>query len=240
MYHGMLAELARWPVKSLRGERLSAARVDGRGLGGDRTHALVDQRPNRAGALLTVRQAPRMLSWSATYAEAPDDALDPADPPLASLRGPDGSVWRWDDHGLAAVLGADLGLPLALRRDPAGQQDLERSVLVTFEASRRAAERSLGRPLALRRFRTKLHLELDAPPYAEERFQGRRLTVGEVELELLHPCGRCAIPTWDPDRQQRWPELLTWLQQEHGGLFGINARVLGAGRIAVGDPVSVR
>ena len=239
-YQGRLTGLARWPVKSLRGEPVAAARLDGRGLGGDRTHALIDQRPLRAGNLLTVRQAPRMLAWTASYPDAPDDDLDPASPPLAVVRSPDGGSWRWDDPGLVAALRADLGVDLALRRDLAGQQDLERSVLVTFEASRRSAEASLGRPLEIRRFRTNLHLELDAPAFAEEGLEGRRLRVGEVELELLHPCERCAIPTWDPDRHQRWPELLTWLHQEHQGLFGINARALAPGRVAVGDPVTVR
>jgi uncharacterized protein YcbX len=35
---GTLGGLARWPVKTMAGERLRAARLDGRGLGGDRTH----------------------------------------------------------------------------------------------------------------------------------------------------------------------------------------------------------
>jgi uncharacterized protein YcbX len=33
---GVLVDLARWPVKSLGGEPLAAARLDWRGLGGDR------------------------------------------------------------------------------------------------------------------------------------------------------------------------------------------------------------
>jgi MOSC domain-containing protein len=124
-------------------------------------------------------------------------------------------------------------------RDPGGQQDLEGSVLVTTEATRLAVEAALGRPVELRRFRTNLHLDLDAPPFAEERFQGGRLRVGRVTLELLNPCGRCVIPTRDPDGPGRWPELLRWLHRERGGLFGVNARVLTGGRVAVGEPVRV-
>jgi uncharacterized protein len=236
---GVLVDLARWPVKSLGGEALDAARLDRRGLGGDRAHALLDLREGREGRWLTARQAPRLLAWSAAYPDAPDDQLDPADPPPPHLRAPDGTVWGWDDPGLGRALAADLGMAARPHRDLAGQQDLQASVLVTTEASRRAVAAALGRPVELRRFRTNLHLELDAPAFAEERWEGGRLRVGEVTLELLHPCARCAIPTRDPDDLSRWPELLRWLHRRRGALFGVNARVLAAGRVRVGDPVTV-
>ena len=239
MAGGRLAGLARWPVKSLGGEALAAARLDWRGLGGDRAYALLDRREGRDGRWLTVRQAPGMLAWSAAYPDAPDDRLDPADPPPPTLRGPDGRVWGWDDPGLERALADDLGLAVRRHRDLGGQQDLRASVLVTTEASRRAVADALGRPVELRRFRTNLHLELDAPPFAEQRWEGGRLQVGEVTLDLLNPCARCVIPTRDPDDLSRWPELLRWLHRRNGGLFGVNARVVTAGRVRAGDPVAV-
>ena len=124
-------------------------------------------------------------------------------------------------------------------RDLGGQQDLQASVLVTTEASRLAVAEALGRPLELRRFRPNLHLELDAPAFAEEGWEGGRLQVGEVTLALLHPCVRCVIPTRDPDDLSRWPELLRWLHRRRGALFGVNARVVAGGRVRVGDRVSV-
>jgi uncharacterized protein YcbX len=82
--------------------------------------------------------------------------------------------------------------------------------------------------------------DLDAPAFAEERWQGGRLQVGEVTLHLLHPCARCVIPTRDPDGDgSRWPALLRHLHRARAGLFGINARVLHPGRVAVGDSVAV-
>jgi uncharacterized protein YcbX len=236
---GALGGLARWPVKSMAGERLRAARLDGRGVGGDRTHALLDARDGRGDRLLTASRAPRLLAWAAAYPDTPDDALDPAAPPPPSLRAPDGTVWGWDEPGLAGAIAADVGVPVGLRRDPAGQQDLERSVLVTTEASRLALEAALGRPVDLRRFRTNLHLDLDAPAFAEERWRGGRLQVGQVTLALLHPCARCVVPTRGPDGQGRWPELLRHLHRARAGLFGINARVLVPGRVALGDRATV-
>jgi uncharacterized protein len=237
--HGRLSVLARWPVKSMAGERLRAARLDGRGVGGDRTHAVADAGDGQRGRLLTASRAPRLLAWAAAYPGAADDALDPAVPPPPILRAPDGTVWAWDQPGLADAIGTDVGVAVELRRDPAGQQDLERSVLVTTEASRKSLEAALGRPVDLRRFRTNLHLDLDAPAFAEERWQGGRLQVGAVTLDLLHPCERCVIPTRDPDGQERWPALLRHLHRARAGLFGINARVVVPGRVALGDRAAV-
>jgi uncharacterized protein YcbX len=235
----MLAELARWPVKSLAGEALAAARLDWRGLGGDRAYALLDRREGREGRWVTIRQAPRMLAWSAAYPEAPDDRLDPADPPPPTLRGPGGHRWGWGDPGLEEALAADLSVAVRRHRDLGGQQDLRASVLVTTEASRRAVAAALGRPVELRRFRTNLHLELDAPAFAEERWAGGRLQVGEVTLALANPCIRCVIPTRDPGDLSRWPGLLRWLHRHHGALFGVNATVVTGGVVRVGDRVTV-
>ena len=235
---GTVASLHRWPVKSLGGEAADALRIDGRGAGGDRAQALLGIFGGKRRRL-TVRQVPRMLAWAAAYPQAPGAALDPDDPPLPVITGPDGRTWDWDDPGLPGALRDDLGRPVDLTRDLALMPDLPDSLLVTVEASRVALEAELGTPVDLRRFRTNLHVELDAAAFAEERWEGRRLRVGEAELELLHPCERCAIPTRDPDTSEKWPELLRWLAREHDTLFGINARAVRPATVRVGDAVTV-
>jgi uncharacterized protein len=230
---GTVLSLHRWPVKSLGGEPVPALRVDARGAAGDRAHALFDEfrgAPRR----LTAREAPRMLAWAARYEEAepPTDAV-----PLPLVAAPDGSTYRWDDPRLAAALAADLGRAIELRRDLALMQDLGDSLLVTVQSTLDAVSAALARPLDLRRFRPNVHVALDAPTFAENGWEGRTLHVGEVALELLHPCVRCVIPTRDPDDQAKDPEILRWLTYERNGLFGINARVRRPGRIVTGDPV---
>jgi uncharacterized protein len=230
--------LHRWPVKSLGGEPAAALRLDPRGIAGDRAHALFDEHKG-APRRLTVRQAPGMLRWSASYDGVRDDALDPADVPVPRLTAPDGAVFSWDDPRLPDALAADLGRAVALRRDLALMQDLGDSILVTTRATLDAVSTALGRPLDLRRFRTNIHVELDEPAYAEEQWEGRRLQIGDTVLELLHPCERCVIPTRDPDTTEKHADILRWLTRERAGLFGINARATGPGRIAVGDPVAL-
>jgi len=220
------------------GEALTSAAVDGRGFGGDRTHAVFDEfkgRPRR----LTAREAPRLLAWRASYPEAPGADLDPAAPPLPTVHSPGDESFRWDDPKLPAALADDLGRPVRLSREVHGQQDVPETILVTVEATRRAVQDALGEELDLRRFRTNVHLELDAPPFAEEEWVGRRLAIGSAEFELLHPCVRCAIPTRDPDDQRKWPELLRWLTRERNGYFGINARPLRAGTLQVGETAEI-
>jgi uncharacterized protein YcbX len=240
MPEGHVLEVWRWPVKSMGGERVHATRVDGRGAGGDRSHAVLHEHKGEWKPL-TAREAPRLLAWRATYPFAPDAGVHPEHPPFAQVTAPGGEhAYSWDDPRLRTALSEDLGRPVRLHRDVAGIQDLERSLLITVEATRAALAEELGTALDLRRFRPNLHLELDAPAWAEHGWEGATVRFGGgVVVRLLHPCVRCAIPTRDPDTQQKWAELLRHLDAEHLTLFGINARVLQAGRIAAGEPVEV-
>ena len=234
---GRVLELHRWPVKSMAGEPVDALRLDTRGAAGDRTHAVWDVHRG-APRRLTARQAPALLAWGAAYPGADGASLVPEDPPSPVLTAPDGATtYAWEDPALPGALAASLGREVALRRDLRGQQDLADSVLVTSAATHAALEAELGAAIDLRRWRTNAHVELDAAPYAEEGWEGAQLRIGDAELDLLHPCERCVIPTRDPDTQDKWSGLLKHLFREHRGLFGMNARPRGPATIRVGDPV---
>jgi MOSC domain-containing protein len=235
--HGSVTELARWPVKSLRGERVDAARFDQRGMAGDRAYGLVDERESRAGNILTVRQNPAMLSWAASYGTT----ADPTEPPR--LQAPDGVEWSWTDPKLADALAASLNIPLTLRAAD-GQQDRGPTVLVTFESSRAALCEELGADVDLRRFRTNLHVTTDQPAFVEEDWTpGTVLTAGEVELTVTGdnagPCIRCAVPSWDAVGRERWRDLQTHLIGRHDNKFGVIMRVTRPGTVHRGDAVSV-
>ena len=235
MASGTVLELRRFPVKSFAGEEVGAFRVDRTGVAGDRTHALY----LKGGKRLTARVAPALLAWSARYDEHPGDALGHDDPPAPHLVDPGGRAWRWGDDGLADALSRTTGRDVALVRDPAGQQDLADSVLVTVEDTRAQLASELDAPVDIRRFRPNIHVALDTAPFAENGWEGRRLRIGDAELELLHPCVRCVMVTKDPDTQETWAQLLRHLVRNRDAIFGINARPLGPARIAAGDPVEL-
>jgi uncharacterized protein YcbX len=238
MVAGTVLSLHRWPVKSFGGEEVDALRIDRRGAGGDRAQALFAIFGGRRQRL-TVRQVPRMLGWHAGYPEARGAELDPDAPPLPVLTAPDGREFAWDDPALPGALRDDLGRPVDLCRDLELMPDLPDSLLITVEASRVALAAELGADVDVRRFRPNLHLRLDAPAFAEQAWEGRRLLVGDAELELLHPCERCVIPTRSPDTHEKWPQLLRHLAREHETLFGINARALAPATVRVGDAVAL-
>ncbi|MFR9731530.1 MOSC domain-containing protein [Saccharopolyspora sp. MS10] len=235
---GSVARLHRWPVKSLRGEAVTAARFDERGMAGDRAHVLVDLRPNRAGKVLTVRQNPALLHWSGAYGEV----VDPGGPPV--LRDPEGKAWRWEDPALPEALTSSLGIPLSLRSE-VGNQDRGPTVLVTLRSTAEALSAELGDEVDLLRFRPNLHLDLDAAPFAELEWEpGTTVEAGEVRLEIVGPdsgpCVRCVVPSWDAGGRARWKELQTRLIQGHGNRFGTIVRATRGGTVRRGDAVVVR
>ncbi|MBB5153214.1 MOSC domain-containing protein [Saccharopolyspora phatthalungensis] len=237
MAQGSVTELSRWPVKSLRGERVNAARFDERGMAGDRAYTLLDERDTRSGNVLTVRQNPAMLSWGASYGET----TDPTEPP--TVQDPDGVEWSWSDPKLVDALASSLNIPLRLHAAD-GQQDRGPTVLVTFEASRAGLCAELGADVDLRRFRTNLHVTADLPAFAEEEWEpGTVLTAGDVELAVTGdeagPCIRCAVPSWDAEGRERWRDLQTHLIRRHENKFGVIMRVTKPGTVRRDDAVSL-
>ena len=222
--------LHRWPLMSFRGEDHDALDLDARGVPGDRAHAVWLKGGKRA----TARLVPGLLRWSARYGEDVNGTI-----PRPQVTAPDGTAYGWDDPDLPAALSADLGRDVDVVHDPAGMQDLPNSVLVTFEPTRRQLERELGTPVDLRRFRPNVHVDIDAPPFAEAGWEGRTLRIGDAELLLLHPCLRCSMVARDPDTNDKSPAVLKQLIREHGATFGINARPLNEATIRVGDPVTI-
>jgi uncharacterized protein YcbX len=231
MTAGHVASLQRWPVKSMAGERLDALSLDRWGATGDRTHAVFAVL-NGAPRRINAEAVPRLLAWAAAY---PPATVEREAPPLPLVTAPDGTARSWEDPELPAALAADLGREVTLRREPRGQQDRPATVHVTVEASLRALGETLGKPVDLARFRSNIHLELDAEPYAEERWLGRRLRIGDAEIEIIEGCERCAIPTRDPQTQEKWPQLLRFLAAERATTFGLIARPLAPAVVRRGD-----
>ncbi len=240
MQTGTVSRLWRWPVKSMGGEEVRALSLDERGVGGDRSHAVLHEHKGEWKPL-TAREAPGLLAWRAVYPFNLDAGLKPDSPPLAMVSRPDGRrTWRWGDPQLRYALETDLGRPVKLLRDLAGMPDVPGEILLTTGTSLRALESELDAQIDIRRFRPNLHLELDAGPWKETDWVGAQVSFeGGVRLEITQPCVRCVIPTRDPETREKWPELLRHLTGEHHQYMGVLARVLGGGRLAAGAEVRI-
>lgn len=66
-----VAELWRFPVKSMRGERIEQAEFTERGLVGDRAHALIDAETGKVVSSESVRLFPDLLGCRAAFVEPP-------------------------------------------------------------------------------------------------------------------------------------------------------------------------
>lgn len=217
------------------GEVVASLHLDDHGAAGDRSHAVLDTfkgAPRRVNA----EQLPRLLAWSAAY---PADA--PArEEPVPVVTAPDGRARAWDDPALPAALADDVGRPVTLARDLYGVHiDRRGTVHITVEASVAALATALGADVDVRRFRSNIHLELDAEPFAEEGWVGRRLRIGTAEAEVVERCERCPVPGLDPQTQAKWPALLRALANEHSWDFGLIVRVTEPVAVHGGDRVEL-
>jgi hypothetical protein len=110
---GVVKDLFRYPVKSMRGERLSAVDIGAHGVIGDRAYALREAN----GRIVTAKKWANMLEFSALY-DAP-----PTPGALAPLRItlPDGRTVQAQAPDASAMLSEVLGRPVVLERAQSDQ-----------------------------------------------------------------------------------------------------------------------
>jgi uncharacterized protein len=227
-----VAELWRYPVKSLQGERLRTAELGPLGIAGDRQWALFDL---ATGFGLTARRMPDLLFASARLRDGAVEVLLP-----------DGSATADD-----AVISRWLGRPVALRpasSAPPRYEDLDDPVgeagpWHVFEGAAGAfhdnedfrvtlvSTGTLGR-WDRRRFRANVVLDGEG----EDHLAGTRQRLGSAVLELVEPVARCVMVTRpQPGGIARDNGVLKTIHRERGGLLAVGAGVVGAGTVAVGD-----
>lgn len=209
-----VAELWRYPVKSMRGEPLREADVRADGFEGDRLVHVVDER----GALVTGRTRPGLLGLQAT--------LDPAGEALV-----DGSPWRSGEAARAVEAAAGEGARMVGAGEDGPRFD-ETPLLVATDG--------MVESFGIDRRRLRPNIVLGGVDGLSERdWEGRRLRIGEVVIALDHLCERCVMTTFDPDTLEQDPEVLRRINAELGGLAALNSSVERAGRIVVGDRVKL-
>src|SRR6185369_7355714 len=76
MMAGSVAELWRFPIKSMTGEQLQEITVTERGVLGDRAYALIDAETGKVVSAKSVKRFPDLLACRATFIEPPQAERD--------------------------------------------------------------------------------------------------------------------------------------------------------------------
>ncbi len=220
---GTVAELWRYPVKSMLGDRLESAVVTERGLLGDRAYAVVEPAEGRVASVKIARKWGRLFEFEASYVEPPRAGQRA---PAVRIAFPDGSVASSGapdiDAKLSAVLGREVrlagepppGLKLELVRrgeDPLDPQaptrdivmpnpffDLAALHLLTTASLERLRELYPDGRFESRRFRPNIVVRTPEGEsgFVENGWVGKTLALGdEVRIRVISPTGRCAMTT---------------------------------------------
>lgn len=208
-----VAELWRYPVKSMAGEPLRESDIHSDGIPGDRiVHA-----EHGAGRVLTARTHPRLLGFRATLGADGEPLVDGL---------------PWSDSRIAGRLKATVGPAAHLVKDEGvGRFDVL-PLLVATDGSLAA----LG--VDHRRLRPNIVIA-GVEGLAERGWPGRRLRVGRAVIKVAKLRGRCVMTTYDPDTQEQDLAVLNRIVREFGGRMALDCSVVGPGRVGVGDSVEL-
>ncbi|HEU4437709.1 MAG TPA: MOSC N-terminal beta barrel domain-containing protein [Methylomirabilota bacterium] len=208
-----IAELWRYPVKSMAGERLQAVAVGADGFEGDR----VVHVSGPGGRIITSRTHPRLLGLHAR--------LGPDGEPMV-----DGRPWSAPES-LAAVRAAAGQETRLVRYDGPERFDVLPLLIGTDGAF---AELGVDH----RRLRPNVVVG-GVPGLDERQWPGRRLRIGQVVVEVAKLRARCVMTTYDPDTLEQDVSVLRRIASRFGGTMALDCGVVSGGRIAVGDPVEL-
>lgn len=260
----VVEEIWRYPVKSLRGERLREVRVDGRGLLGDRLWAVRDPDSGRLGSGKNTTRfrrfpGPSLLELASRYPVEPDP--DEVEPPF--VVGRDGREYSVLDGSADLLIQRHTGMRTlrVTRESDVDHFDDGPVSLIGTATLRWVAENLPGIPVDQRRFRPNL-LVRTTEPFAEEAWVGRRIHIGggndsnsgnedgsdkddgegddggvELTVDMVLP--RCVMVTMAQADLPDAPEVLRLLgtRADQQVKLAIVGHPSGTGTIRVGDAV---
>jgi uncharacterized protein len=248
-----IAQLWRYPVKSLLGERLPTLRLADDGIEGDRMWGIQDRRDDR---ILTGRREPRLLFASSRLAASGLPVITLPDSQEVAGTGP------VTDAALSAWLAKPVTLVAASKSDAAraeyfadatddASQAIEWTmpkgrfvdafpVLVISTAGLRSG--AVAYPAGVwdvRRFRPNILIQVDGEGWAEDAWADRQLRVGSTLLIPRQRCIRCTMvnraqPDLDTD-----VNIFKTLHRTHEGKAGMWTQVMQPGPISEGDVVEI-
>ena len=208
-----VAEIWRYPAKSLAGERLERAQLSANGISGDR---IVHVR-GADGRVVSARTHPGLLGLHGT--------LDADGTPLVEGR-------PWTAHEVRKAVRVAAGDDARLVRDDGPERFDVMPLLVATDGS----IARLG--VDSRRLRPNI-IVAGVDGLDERTWPGRRLRMGDAIIAVAQLRRRCVMTTFDPDTQAQDLGVLRRIVKEFDGRLALDCEVITAGELAVGDPVEL-
>lgn len=262
---GRIASVHRYPVKSMAGEALESATLEAGGIVGDRRCALVDVATGRVASAKNPRLYAPLLDCAARTRL--DGAIEIVLPDARTIGAPDAG------SALSALLGRSVAVAFARpdgikieRIDPEAAADTDEPVAAVLPLGIALPDRGFAdfAPLhclttgslamvaaggGTARYRPNLVIDSgNGGGFVENAWVGRRLRIGAVEVEVILPTPRCAVPTLAAPGIAAAPGIPGVLRRLNrldvpgfGRLacLGVYARIVTAGSFEVGDTVQI-
>lgn len=209
-----VSEIWRYPVKSLKGERLNEAEITKVGIPHDRQVAVIR---GINGRYLTSRSRPKLLGLQGS---------------LDSDGAPTINGYRWDSQEALHLVQEAAMEPVTLEMVP---PPLAFDILPLLVATDGAAHYL---NIDHRRLRPNILLA-DVPELKERQWPGKVLAIGDVRIQLVKLRGRCVMTTFDPDTQKQDPTVLQRIVNELDGTTALDSSILVEGTIHVGDQARI-
>jgi uncharacterized protein YcbX len=244
----VVAQLWRYPVKSMQGERLPAVDIRADGVAGDRRWGVRDE---RTGRVLTGRREARLLDARASLAtdgqpvvELPDGTVvvgpgDATDTVLSDWLARPVHLVEAGAHGGRAEFFADptddASEALEWTMPPERFVDAMPLLLMTTSSLRAGAALHPAGEWDVRRFRPNVLLGAATEGWVEDAWCGRVVRIGEVDVVPQQPCVRCTMVTRPQPGLVRDLDVYRTLARHHGGNLGVWTAVRHGGTISEHD-----
>ena len=237
---GHVEAIFRYPVKSMGGERLEAAKLGWHGLDGDRRLAFRRIDDRSGFPWLTAGKLPDLVRFAPYRRE--DGAQGDLHLPT-HVRTPDGEEMPVFGEDLATEVGRRYGAPVQMMQLKHGIFDAA-SISVIASDTVREIGRLAGLSADVRRFRPNVVVRLlRSVPFQEDEWLGGVLLFGEGHdapaIAVTMRDVRCSMVNLDPDSASPAPEVLKAVvraNQNNAGIYGAVTRI---GRLAVGQTITL-
>jgi uncharacterized protein YcbX len=247
-----VAELWRYPVKSLQGELLDEAVVEDSGFSGDRRWGIVDF---ESGMVLTARRVPSLLLASYRLTDTGVELLLPdGEVLIAPSVHADDVLSKWIGRRVALVhaesIRAGVGeyfedatddnsAVVSWTMPPGRFVDALPLLVVTTASLRQGQALHPGGAWETRRFRPNIVVDVDDDGWVEDAWCGRTVRIGTATVQPAVPCERCTMVTRPQPGLDRDLDVFKGLARHHGGTFGVWTTVQTPGAVRVGDEATL-